>query len=333
MHLNLSKNTGILFLLILMFSCSVKEKSSVSVYLKPELSIGVEEGDENYMFGGVADVEEDEQGNIYVLDYKFWTIKKYDKNGRFIKNIGRKGIGPGEIPQFPVDMALMNGKIYLLLINMVNIYDMDGNFSNAFKTAIISRHILVNSKDKIILVGETFEKPYKLFHFFDSNGLYLASFVEAFQAPNLKLKKISEKWLPDSVFLSKDGKLFVAHPFRYEIFIYKNTILEKSFKVRSNNYKTPKVIVEENGSGSYSYSKEGRLERIFEVKDYLLVILNGENGKFIDVFEKKDFIYKGSSKIEIKGQPFPTSNGRIYFGDEWKITKYKIFIEKVRRKR
>lgn len=310
-----------------MFSCSVKEKSSVSVYLKPELSIGVEEGDENYMFGGVMDIKEDEQGNIYVLDFKFWTIRKYDKNGRFIKNIGRKGAGPGEIPQFTVEMTLMNGKIYLLLINMVNIYDMDGNFLNSFKTAIISHNILVNSKDKIILVGETFEKPYKLFHIFDSNGTYYTSFGEAFQAPNPKLKKISEKWLPDSVFLSKDERLFVAHPFQYKIFIYKNTILEKSFERKSKIYKTPKVFVEEKGGGSYSYFKEGRLERIFEVKDYLLIILNGEKGRFIEVFDKGDFSYKGSSKIDIKGYPHPTRNGRIYFWDEWRITKYKIIIK------
>ncbi|MBE0461202.1 MAG: 6-bladed beta-propeller [Candidatus Aminicenantes bacterium] len=325
MHLNLLRNTGILCFLILTISCTPIEKSEVSISLKPELTIGIEEGDENYMFGGIATIEEDEEGNIYVLDFKFRTIKKYDKNGKFIKNIGKKGQGPGEIPQFTVDMALKNGKIYLLLINMVIIYDKDGNYLNSFKLGLFPHYILVDSQEKIILV-EADVKTSKYFHVFDSNGKHLSSFGEVFKAPNLELKKISERWHPASVFLSKKGRLFVVHPFQYEILIYKDMDLERTVKRRSKNYESPRVQTEGGG-----YYREGGIQRIFDVGDYLMVFLNGvKKGKFIEVFDKRDFSYKGSSKIEINGYPEPTQNGSIYFSDEWRITKFKIIIKGMR---
>lgn len=143
--------------------------------------------------------------------------------------------------------------------------------------------------------------------------------------PNLK--KYRKKWLPNTVFLSKDGRLFVANPFRYEILTYKNTLLEKSFRRKSKIYKSAKIVVEEHGDEGYSYSKEEAVRSIFEFDDYLLIILYSKNEIFIDVFDKRDFSFKGSSKIDIKGYPEPTRNDSIYFGDEWKITKYKIIIK------
>jgi len=115
LHLNLLRNTGILCFLILTISCTPIEKSEVSISLKPELTIGIEEGDENYMFGGIATIEEDEEGNIYVLDFKFRTIKKYDKNGKFIevfdkRDFSYKGSSKIEINGYPE--PTQNGNIY-----------------------------------------------------------------------------------------------------------------------------------------------------------------------------------------------------------------------------
>ena len=64
--------------------------------LKEELSIG-EEGREDYMFSQIGSVAVDEDDRIYVLDSKEAHIKIFDRNGNYIKTIGRKGQGPGEI--------------------------------------------------------------------------------------------------------------------------------------------------------------------------------------------------------------------------------------------
>ncbi|MCJ7579871.1 MAG: 6-bladed beta-propeller [Candidatus Aminicenantes bacterium] len=65
--------------------------------IEENLSIGTREGNENYMFSNVTGVGVDENNNIYILDNREVQIKKYDKNGIYIRTIGRKGQGPGEM--------------------------------------------------------------------------------------------------------------------------------------------------------------------------------------------------------------------------------------------
>jgi 6-bladed beta-propeller len=61
-----------------------------------EISIGVADGAEEYMFGDVADIAVARDGSIYVYDRKVPAIRKYDVKGKYARTIGRKGQGPGE---------------------------------------------------------------------------------------------------------------------------------------------------------------------------------------------------------------------------------------------
>lgn len=70
---------------------------NVVLQLEEDLSIGMREGDEDYMFSQVRGMAVDDNENIYVLDNREANIKKYDKNGLHIKTIGRRGQGPGEM--------------------------------------------------------------------------------------------------------------------------------------------------------------------------------------------------------------------------------------------
>ena len=53
--------------------------------LKEDLSIGLEYGDENFMFGGISNINLDAEENIYVLDWKSFRIQKFDRMGNFLK--------------------------------------------------------------------------------------------------------------------------------------------------------------------------------------------------------------------------------------------------------
>ena len=64
--------------------------------LVDEVSIGVADGAEEYMFGDVADIAVARDGSIYVYDRKVPAIRKYDAQGKYVRTIGRKGQGPGE---------------------------------------------------------------------------------------------------------------------------------------------------------------------------------------------------------------------------------------------
>ena len=45
-----------------------------------DISIGIEEGDENYMFNYPADIDSDSEGDICVLDFRNCLVKKYQKS-------------------------------------------------------------------------------------------------------------------------------------------------------------------------------------------------------------------------------------------------------------
>ena len=61
-----------------------------------DLTIGVKEGDENFMFGDRLEFNVDDEGNIYAVDWDRKRIQKYGSEGTYILTIGRDGQGPGE---------------------------------------------------------------------------------------------------------------------------------------------------------------------------------------------------------------------------------------------
>lgn len=68
-------------------------------------TLGAEDGPEWQSFGHVAHVAFDGEDNLYVLDRGVGKVFVYDRTGKFIREIGRSGEGPGELT-FPLQMAV-----------------------------------------------------------------------------------------------------------------------------------------------------------------------------------------------------------------------------------
>jgi hypothetical protein len=79
---------------------------------------------EEVLFGVVSDVALDAQGNLYALDSQLSEVSVFDREGNFLRTIGREGEGPGEFrrasqlfvtPDGRIAVAqMMPGKIVLL---------------------------------------------------------------------------------------------------------------------------------------------------------------------------------------------------------------------------
>lgn len=67
----------------------------LSAFGKDVLTIGQEKGEEMLIYP--SQIEEGPDGNIYVYDTADSTIKVYSPAGDFLRKIGRRGQGPGEI--------------------------------------------------------------------------------------------------------------------------------------------------------------------------------------------------------------------------------------------
>jgi hypothetical protein len=64
--------------------------------LEEELSLGKADGEEAYLFSRINGLDVDDNGNLYVLDYRSAHVRVFDDRGVFLRTIGRKGQGPGE---------------------------------------------------------------------------------------------------------------------------------------------------------------------------------------------------------------------------------------------
>ena len=82
--------------------------------LEEDLIITNEAGEEEYMFQDIQNLAVDDDENIYVSDMKAAYIRVFDKNGEYVRTIGKQGQGPGEMLA-PIDIkALSRG---VLIIN------------------------------------------------------------------------------------------------------------------------------------------------------------------------------------------------------------------------
>jgi hypothetical protein len=93
-------------------------------------SVGVAEGADHEMFGEVTAVAFDARDNLYVLDRMNTRVMVYDRNGRFVRQIGSRGGGPGEF-QAPLGLAVApDGTVYVSdpMRRAVSIFAPDGTF-------------------------------------------------------------------------------------------------------------------------------------------------------------------------------------------------------------
>lgn len=96
--------------------------------LEKELSIGEADGPEEYMFSELDSVSVDEEERIYILDSKECHIKVFDKNGIYLKTIGRRGQGPGEF-EFPTAIQISLDENIIIHDSRSVIYlSLDGDF-------------------------------------------------------------------------------------------------------------------------------------------------------------------------------------------------------------
>lgn len=121
----------------------------VRYQLEEELSIGEEEIDENYMFNQPQSVKVSEDGSIYVLDGRDICIKVHDREGKYLRTIGRQGQGPGEFSSGFLSFDISSdGKIYIMdsRNSCVIVMDKQGDFLHSSR--LPGRLFMEMKKDK-----------------------------------------------------------------------------------------------------------------------------------------------------------------------------------------
>lgn len=107
------------------------------VRFEKDLSIGGTTETEEYQFSRISGVAVDKKERIFVLDYTEAHVKVFDKNGRYLKTIGKKGQGPGEMASpFSISITSDDEIVIQDLNNRRILYlSLEGNFLDSISTA------------------------------------------------------------------------------------------------------------------------------------------------------------------------------------------------------
>ncbi len=156
-------------------------KKEVRVQIREILSIGVEDGDPNYLFAKPTNVVVDGKGNIYVIEMFAKQVRKYDKSGKYLVTIGRTGKGPGEymMPSFGAVDRADNFYLFDYTTMRLSTFQPDGTFEGSFVPGFLAGGICVSPKGEIVVCGI---QDGKMLHQFDSKGKLISSFGEPWKA-------------------------------------------------------------------------------------------------------------------------------------------------------
>ncbi len=151
--------------------------------LAEDLVIKGSDEPEERMFQSIHTLDVDEKGNMYILDELAGNIKVYDRNGDFVKTIGRKGQGPGE---FGMPISLFLSSQSQIIVNdmgqrKIQYFDMDGKYLKAFSVA-----------DKFLFFGPMAT----------SKGELIVSFTIPQEEPKTVLQKLDPEYKTILTFAS-----------------------------------------------------------------------------------------------------------------------------------
>lgn len=129
--------------------------SNEIVFFNEELSIGMSEGPEEYILNYILSFAADDEGNIFILNMKPFRVKVYDKEGKYIRSIGREGQGPGEF-QFPGNIQFTEQKELMvcdLRRGVILFFSVEGQFLREIKSQILilAGYTLIDSQGNIYL--------------------------------------------------------------------------------------------------------------------------------------------------------------------------------------
>ena len=282
--------------------------------LKEDLAIGVESGDENLMFGSVADIGLDAAGNIFILDWEGKRVQVFDSQGKFLRSIvGREGQGPEEVAMLGGAAVSPSGMIAVLDRggNKVLLFSPPGDFLRFFKLDFQATYLGCLEGDRIVVLGLNDEK---ILHLFDKEGKLLSSFGNPFEVPSQfsKYKDMPMMRCPMRFSCSPQGDIFLFNPHKFEISVYRDTRLLKKVPGKSDLFEPLRVPEASAQRMALRFPFLTILE--FGQRLYVTVFRpDGEGPNELIVYEND----KAIGSVPVVGMPRAVdSEGRIYCAQE-----------------
>lgn len=221
-----------------------KDGLEMRIVFEEELSIGVEEGDKNYMFGNNVAFNTDEEGNFYVTNWDRKRIHKFDPQGNCLLTIGRRGQGPGEFQNISVAKFDKDNNIYVtdIVSRRITFFDKEGKLLRLITSPVrLSHNLYINSKGFFIFRQSKYleypngvEELISIYGLFDDKFNLIAEIHKEMWESKPPLGR-DEKSLAQaqadvisgaafkpsiSYMLDEDGNIYFGYSEKYEINVY-----------------------------------------------------------------------------------------------------------------
>lgn len=120
--------------------------------------------------------------SLYIADAMDCAIKVFTKDGRYLKSIGQKGPGPGEL-SFPSGVSVAGDRIVVAdkLNFRIQTFDGEGKPRGAFRVPFAPDRIFVLGEDRLLVTANpTGRRPgERLLHIYDTAGRLLWEGLDA----------------------------------------------------------------------------------------------------------------------------------------------------------
>jgi len=291
----------------------------------------------------------DGKGNIYISDDSDMSIKVFDRNGRYLKTIGRKGSEPGEFESFGFIVGLSGAGILVMdgrarrtsLFNPEGEYFSSYNWKDYLNTVYLTTDSSYTVNENIFEEGET-QLWIKTFDFY---GKELVSFGKFTLPKSKSLHKgnvvigVFIPYSPQSIFAGDEKQQWLYHCLNndYLIEVYDQT--GRLFRKIDRPYKPVPYTSEDEkkflsryeqrpDSPATKLAKQIKLPKVKTVAERLVVDDQGnlwvetneekkEGEKALrayDVFNKKGFY---EARVWCEFRPGLFSDGKMYrFADD-----------------
>lgn len=196
--------------------------------LRKIVSIGSNEL--NYLFLSVGNAVLDGDRNIYVSDSKGSFLRKYDAQGRFIKEVGKYGQGPGDFSNALAGLYIDN-QLHLLDSgnNRIAVLDHDLNFKNYVKIKHRATG-LVKIDDLYYMLATRRELGFTEIVAYNKQGEFQKAFFDQYPAFLGKKADTREKFIVNMMYSNivftvnrESNEIIVGHSYpgkEIEIFVY-----------------------------------------------------------------------------------------------------------------
>ena len=210
--------------------------------LKEDFVLGGSQAQGESVFASAWSIAVDGMGNIYVGDRRQANVKVFDKAGVFIRTIGKRGQGPGELEGLIISVAIHTNGQELIVgdMNKLVLFDLQGQFKrNIPLRSRLGANACLDPRGNIFAwISDIRGRRGILSQLNPDSSEVLAEIVAIPDPPDFNMYSPRAYWI-----LDRQGRPIFGYPKAYEISFYNEHL--KIAKMIRRTYEPSRVTDED----------------------------------------------------------------------------------------